>query len=58
MDFDPVADRLDSRHVVDGGRELGLVQAALGNLELAVGDDCVALVDEAQLERARAGVEG
>jgi len=45
-----MADGLDPFHVADGGAELRLVKASLRDLELAVGENAVVVVNEAQLE--------
>ena len=54
---DAVADRLDALHAMDGVRELRGVHPPLGDLELTLGQDPVVGIDDAYLERARAGVE-
>ena len=45
-----MADGLYPCHVADGGAELRLVKASLGDLELAVDENAVVVVNEAQLE--------
>src|SRR5258708_595238 len=50
-------DRLDAFHRPHRAREPALVEPSFGDLELAVEEDVVVLVDHAQLERARPGVE-
>src|SRR5205807_4750372 len=54
---DAMPDRCDSFYSADRARQPRLVEPSLGDLELAVEVDAVILIDKAQLEGARPGVE-
>ena len=55
---DPVPDGLDPLHAVERSRDDRRVAGAARRVEVARGDERVVLVEHAQLDAARAGVDG
>ena len=54
---DAVPDRFDTVHGADGRRECGIIESPFRHLELVLGEDLVAVVDQAHLQRAGTGVD-